>query len=187
MRAQVVPYLVGFLVGLLAAGVLWLLLTPPRGAPITLLPPFTPEPVRVHVTGAVAHPGVVVLAPGARVAQAVEAAGGMLEDANAGGVNLAAPLDDGDQVRVPWLAPAGGETAAGGAPGVAETPGAAVNLNTATLAELDRLPGIGPSLAREILAYREAHGAFSSIDDLLLVPGIGPAKLAALRDCVRID
>jgi len=187
MRARVVPYIVGFLVGLLAAGVLWLLLSPPRGAPITLLPPFTPLPLRIHVTGAVAHPGVVELAPGARVAQAIEAAGGMLDGALAGGVNLAAALEDGDQVRVPWAAPDAGDTAAGATPGPSPTPGAAVNLNTATLAELDRLPGIGPSLAREILAYREAHGAFASVDDLLLVPGIGPAKLAALRDIVCID
>jgi len=187
MRARVVPYLIGFLVGLLAAGALWLLLSPPRGTPITLLPPSTPLPLRIHVAGAVAHPGIVELAPGARVAQAIEAAGGTLEGANPDGVNLAAALEDGDQVRVPWLSPATGEAAAGPAPGAPETPGAVVNLNTATLAELDRLPGIGPSLAREILAYREAHGAFASVDDLLLVPGIGPAKLAALRDCVRID
>ncbi|MBM3123364.1 MAG: ComEA family DNA-binding protein, partial [Chloroflexi bacterium] len=168
-------------------GALWLLLSPPRGTPITLLPPSTPLPLRIHVAGAVAHPGIVELAPGARVAQAIEAAGGTLEGANPDGVNLAAALEDGDQVRVPWLSPATGEAAAGPAPGAPETPGAVVNLNTATLAELDRLPGIGPSLAREILAYREAHGAFASVDDLLLVPGIGPAKLAALRDCVRID
>ena len=176
MRARVVPYIVGFLVGLLAAGVLWLLLSPPRGTPITLLPPSTPLPLRIHVAGAVAHPGVVELASGARVAQAIEAAGGTLEGANTDGVNLAAALQDGDQVRVPWLAPAVGEAAADATPGTPQTPGAPVNLNTATLADLDRLPGIGPSLAREILAYREAHGAFASVDDLLLVPGIGPAK-----------
>lgn len=187
MRARVVPYIVGFLVGLLAAGVLWLLLSPPRGTPITLLPPSTPLPLRIHVTGAVAHPGIVELAPGALVAQAIEAAGGPLEGANPDGVNLAAALEDGDQVRVPWLSPAAGDAASEAAPAAPETPGAVVNLNTATLAELDRLPGIGPSLAREILAYREAHGAFASVDDLLLVPGIGPAKLAALRDWVRID
>lgn len=187
MRARVVPYIVGFLSGLLAAGALWLLLSPPRGTPITLLPPFTPLPLRVHVTGAVAHPGIVELAPGARVAQAIEAAGGSLEGANADGINLAASVEDGDQMRVPWLAPAAGDVAAEATPGAPETPGALVGLNAATLAELDRLPGIGPSLAREILAYREAHGAFASVDDLLLVPGIGPAKLAALRDGVRID
>lgn len=187
MRARVIPYIVGFLSGLLAAGALWLLLSAPRGTPITLLPPFTPVPLRVHVTGAVAHPGIVELAPGARVAQAIEAAGGPLDGANADGVNLAAAVEDGDQVRVPWLAPAADEVAAEATPGALETPGALVGLNTATLAELDRLPGIGPSLAREILAYREAHGAFAGVDDLLLVPGIGPAKLAALRDWVRID
>jgi len=187
MRARVVPYVVGFLVGLLSAGALWLLLSPPRGTPITLLPPSTPLPLRIHVAGAVAHPGIVELAPGARVAQAIEAAGGTLEGANADSLNLAAALEDGAQVRVPWLAPTPGELISGPTPGAAEAPGALLNLNTATLAELDRLPGIGPSLAKEILAYREAHGAFASVDDLLLVPGIGPAKLAALRDWIRID
>lgn len=187
MRARVVPYLFGFLMGLLASGVLWLLLSPPRGTPITLLPPPTPPPLRVHVIGAVAHPGVVELAPGARVAQAIQAAGGTREGANAEAVNLAAPLEDGDQVRVPWLTPAASEPqVAGAAPGPApDSP--RLNLNLATLADLDRLPGIGPSLAREILAYREAHGAFGSVDDLLLVPGIGPAKLEALRDLVSVN
>ncbi len=68
-----------------------------------------------------------------------------------------------------------------------ETPASPVNLNTASAAELDRLPGIGPSLAKEVIAYRESHGAFAAIEDLLLVPGIGPAKLAALQDLVCVQ
>lgn len=189
MRARLVPYLVGFLMGLMASGALWLLLSPPRGTPITLLPPPTSLPLRVHVVGAVVHPGVVELAPGARVAQALQAAGGTREGANAEAVNLAAPLEDGDQVRVPWLAASTIEprgTGTGPAP-IPAADSARLNLNTASLAELDRLPGIGPSLAREILDYREAHGAFGSVEDLLLVPGIGPAKLEALRDLVSVE
>jgi competence protein ComEA len=190
MRARVVPYLIGLLSGLLAGGILWLLLSPPRGTLVTLLPPPSPVPLRVHVIGAVHQPGVVELPPGALVEQAIQAAGGPAEGANLAAVNLAARLEDGDQVRVPLAAPTALTPDASTPPAVASTPvppGSPVNLNTASAPELDRLPGIGPSLAKEIIAYREAHGAFARVEDLLLVPGIGPAKLASLRDLVSVD
>jgi hypothetical protein len=104
MRARIVPYLFGLLSGLLAGGVLWLLLSPPRGTPVTLLPPPSPIPLRVHVIGAVLQPGVVELPPGALVEQAIQAAGRPAEGANLAAVNLAARLEDGDQVRVPLIA-----------------------------------------------------------------------------------
>jgi competence protein ComEA len=100
---------------------------------------------------------------------------------------MAARLQDGDQVRVPSRAAAVAELSSPvSTPGVV-TPGAPVNLNTASAAELDSLPGIGPSLAKEIIAYRESHGAFAAVEDLLLVPGIGPAKLASLSDLVSVQ
>lgn len=190
MRARVVLYLFGLLSGLLTGGVVWLLLSPPRGRPVTLLPPPSPVPLRVHVSGAVHQPGVVELPPGALVEQAIQAAGGPAEGANLDGVNLAARLEDGDQVRVPLAAATAltpGLSTAPAAASIAIPPSSPVNLNTATEPELDRLPGIGPSLAKEIIAYREAHGAFARVEDLLLVPGIGPAKLASLRDLVSVD
>ncbi len=190
MRARVVLYLFGLLSGLLTGGVVWLLLSPPRCGPVTLLPPPSPVPLRVHVSGAVHQPGVVELPPGALVEQAIQAAGGPAEGANLDGVNLAARLEDGDQVRVPLAAATAltpGLSTAPAAASIAIPPSSPVNLNTATEPELDRLPGIGPSLAKEIIAYREAHGAFARVEDLLLVPGIGPAKLASLRDLVSVD
>lgn len=159
-------------------------------------PPGTgvPAPVElvVHVAGAVIRPGIVHLAVGARVVDAIEAAGGVADDADLDQLNLAAPLGDGVQVRVPHQ----GETVpspispasigpGGGAAGAPPVP-TVVDLNRATAAELEQLPGIGPSLAAAIVTWRTEHGPFKRIDDLLEVPGIGPAKLASLADHVSV-
>ena len=149
----------------------------------------TPDLV-VHVAGAVAAPGVQRLPAGARVGDAVSAAGGPTAVADLGRVNLAAPLVDGTQVYVPAVGeavpfvvnPGGsgpGLTAAGDA---AERP---VDLNTAAEAELEELPGVGPAIAAAIVRHRAEH-PFAAVDDLLAVPGIGPAKLEALREHVRV-
>jgi competence protein ComEA len=187
VRARFVPYLTGLLSGLLTGGVLWLILSQPRGAPVTLLPPPSPAPLRIHVAGAVRVPGVYSLPAGSLVEQAIEAAGGPDEDAWVDAVNLAARLQDGDQVRIPYLAAAAADPPSPASTPGPQTPAAPVNLNTASASELDRLPGIGPSLAKEIIAYRESHGAFAAVEDLLSVPGIGPAKLAALHDLVCVN
>jgi competence protein ComEA len=130
---------------------------------------------------------VYSLPAGSLVQQAIEAADGPEEGASLDSINLAARLQDGDQVRVPRLAGPVAEVTSPQTTPAPETPAAPVNLNTASASELDRLPGIGPSLAKEIIAYRESHGAFARIEDLLSVPGIGPAKLASLQDLVRVD
>ncbi|MET0433896.1 MAG: ComEA family DNA-binding protein [Cellulomonas sp.] len=146
--------------------------------------------VWLHVVGQVVSPGVVALPAGSRVADAVAAAGGALPDADLAGLNLAAVVQDGAQIRVP--AP-GEEPAAdvGGADGVAGAPGAGasdgvVDVNTAGSAELQGLPGIGPVLADRIVAWREANGPFGSVDALLDVSGIGPAVLGQIRELVRV-
>ncbi|QEW00145.1 ComEA family DNA-binding protein [Microbacterium caowuchunii] len=133
----------------------------------------------VHVSGAVADPGLYRLAAGARVFDAVAAAGGLVEGADAEAVNLARPVTDGEQVRVPLV----GET-----PAAAEGTRAdgRVDLNTADAAALDELPRIGPAIAERIIAWREANGGFTSVDDLLAVPGIGEKMLASLRDLVIV-
>ncbi len=137
----------------------------------------------VHVAGAVRHPGVYRLRTGARVADAVRRAGGARRRADLGAVNLASELQDGRQVLVPLRAPgAGAAIAAGGA----AAPGVPLDLNTATVEQLDELDGIGPATAQQIVAYRESHGGFGSVEELDQVPGIGETRLAAIREKVRV-
>lgn len=153
-------------------------------APVATSTTTTTGPVVVHVAGAVASPGVHRLAPGARVIDAVEAAGGLAPDADPGAVNLAAPLADGSQVYVPRL----GEVPPGPAPdpvGGEEASGP-VDVNTADATLLETLPGVGPATAAAIIDHRERNGPFASVEGLLEVRGIGEAKLAALRDLVRV-
>jgi competence protein ComEA len=132
----------------------------------------------VDVVGAVRRPGVYRLGGGARVEDAVARAGGLTRRADPLGVNLAAPLVDGEQVVVSIRGSAG---APGGAAGAA---GAPVSLSTATVEQLDALPGIGPVTAQKIVDYRGQHGGFTSVDGLDAIPGIGPAKIADLQGLV---
>lgn len=155
----------------------------PGAAPITAAPPLV-----VQAAGAVARPGVYRLPDGARVADLVDAAGGPAPDADLDRVALAARLVDGQRVAVPRRGEATAPEPAAGAAGTpaATAPSGPVDLNTATVADLDRLPGVGPATAAAIVAYREQHGPFRTVDDLTEVPGIGPSKLAALRDLVTV-
>lgn len=152
-------------------------------------PELASRPVVVHVAGAVAGPGVYRLAGDARVHTAIEAAGGVAPDADLDGLNLAAAVVDGERVYVPVVGevdpatvPARPTTTAGPS---ASTSGP-LDLNTATAAEFDSLPGVGPATATAIVDDRERNGPFATVDDLDRVPGIGPAKLAALRDLVTV-
>lgn len=141
--------------------------------------------VVVHVAGAVRRPGVYRLRDGRRVGDAVRRAGGGRAGADLDAVNLAAKVTDGQQVLVPVRAPA---TAAGpaGAGAATAAPGVPLNLNTATLEQLDTLDGVGPATAQKILDARTERGGFRSVEDLGDVPGIGPKRLAALREKVRV-
>jgi competence protein ComEA len=159
------------------------------------------EKVVVHVVGAVRRPGLLRLPEGARVADAVARAGGATRRADLAGLNLAAPLVDGIQVLVPTRIAAtarspvgdgaasgasGSEAGAGVDPGsgALAPAGRKLSLASATAAELDELPGVGPVTAQNILDYRTEHGPFRSVDDLDAVPGIGPARIEQLRDLV---
>lgn len=146
-----------------------------------------PSPARrlvVHVVGAVREPGLYKLREGSRVDDAIQRAGGPKPKAALELVNLASPVADGQQVVVP-LRGSGGATVPG-SPGAAGATGGVVHLNSATLEELDTLPGVGPVTAQKILDYRTANGAFSSVDELDAVPGIGPATLEELRPLVGL-
>ncbi len=171
------------------SGIAVLMVQRPAPTTITLLPPeptrtlaptATPGPVTVYVTGAVARPQSLVSVPaGSRVQDVLDAAGGVTSAADLNGVNLGQRVHDGDMVFVPSIEQANGTP----------TPNhpAVVSINTATAEELTTLPAIGPALAEEIVRYRTQHGPFTRLEDLDAVPGIGPAKLDAIREMVVFD
>jgi len=159
--------------------------------------------ITVYVSGEVVKPGVYVLLATARVIDALQAAGGATNQADLVVVNLAAPLVDAAQVFIPRMGSTprvklprphaginlpvvGGTGAGGGAVGSATSAAGIVDINSATLSDLDALPGVGPSTAQAIIDYRVANGPYASVDDLLNVRGIGPSKLAAMRARVRV-
>jgi competence protein ComEA len=142
--------------------------------------------VVVHVAGAVRDPGVYRLPSGARVDDAVARAGGATRRADLGGLNLAAELEDGRQVLVPERPRRGGGASSVVAPPAEPAEGQPLNLNTATLEQLDTLSGIGPTTAQKILDFREEKGGFGSVEELGEIPGIGEKRLATLREEVTL-
>ena len=165
----------GVLIGLLAAGVIWLAASRPRGEPVTLLPTPMPGMLTVYVSGAVVTPGVYLLPDGSRVDAAIQAAGGFVPGAEPGSINLAAELKDGQQIDVPGIVSSSHINAG------------RVNINSATVSELDALPGIGPMTAQTIVDYRLQNGPFQVIQDLQNVPGIGPATYERIKDYITIE
>lgn len=184
----------------------WLLRTPPAPpeaslpratttavpgveAPASTLPgpgaPTSVPDVVVHVAGAVATPGVYRLPAGSRVEAALAAAGGPAPDGDAGMVNLAAVLVDGQRLYVPRVGEAVPASAVP-SPDASAPPAGPIDVNHATAGQLDELPGVGPATAAAIVRHREQHGPFASVEQLLDVPGIGPAKLAAFRELVTV-
>jgi competence protein ComEA len=137
----------------------------------------------IDVAGAVRRPGLYRLRSGSRIDDAIAAAGGATRKAELDTVNLAAPVADGEQVVVPRRGSAAGSAAAT-PPAAGSSPTAPVDLNSATLEQLEALPGIGPVTAQKIIDYRQQHGAFHSVAELQGVPGIGPAHMAQLKGLV---
>ena len=160
-------------------GSVQVLLPPPTSTP---LPTGTPAPLRVYVSGAVAHPDVYVLSPASIVKDALAAAGGASADADLARVNLALALQDQMQVHVPMLHETLPAAAISSTLQIVTTPMGVVNINTASLADLDRLAGIGPTLAQRIIDYRP----YRSIQEILNVPGIGQATFEKLKDSITV-
>jgi competence protein ComEA len=176
-------FFIGLCAGLLAAALILIGNGRLEGKPILLSTPRDSPGVRVSVRGAVVAPGIYRLPSGSIVQDALSAAGGLLPLGDASRLNLAAPLSDGQELRIPQMTPTP-------APGTPTLPfpqtGGRINLNTATPAELQTLPGIGPVLAQRIVEYRDANGPFQSVDDLLKVKGIGPSLLEKIQDLVEV-
>jgi competence protein ComEA len=148
--------------------------------------------VVVHVAGKVRRPGVITLPAGSRVTDAIRAAGGLRPGVDTGSLNLARRLTDGEQIPVglPAVAASPGG-APGSAPGVppaepGTVPGTPLDLNTATVEQLQELPGVGPVLARRIVDHRTQHGGFRGVEQLREVSGIGERRFAELKDLVRV-
>ena len=165
--------------------------TPALTPSATFVPTVTPAPLRVHVSGAVQHPGVYSLEQGSRVQEALELAGGVAEDADLDRINLAAWVSDGQKVYVPKQ----GETdlpvmllSAGSVSGqvVGLSGSGKVNINTATAEELDTLPGIGPAYAERIIRHRQEQGPFESIEQIMEVKGIAEGKFEELKDLISV-
>lgn len=197
---QVIYVLIGLLAGFILAGALFIVTRTPSGEPVKLLPSPTQPSITVQIIGDVVHPGVYSFAQGSRVQDAVNAAGGLLSTADTTSVNLAAKLEDGQQLNIPSQ----GGGVAGALPGSSSLPGSSnapflvlttptipagnlININTATLAQLDTLPGIGPTTAQKIIDYRSQHGPFQKIEDIMNVPGIGPATFDNIKTLISVQ
>ena len=157
--------------------------------PAPVIPTVEPTPMLVHAAGAVQAPGVYLFRGEARVLDLVEAAGGLAADADYERVNLADTVFDGQWVYIPWVGqaeipiPLNGSGFAGEGAAARSGP---LNLNTATAQQLESLPGVGPATAAAIIEHRQRIGGFASVDGLLAVSGIGPAKLSVIRDLVAV-
>jgi len=167
--------IIGALIGLVGAGIIWFVAMPPRGEAVLLIPTPSAGMLTIYISGAVAKPGVYSLPSDSRVNAAIIAAGGFVPGADQELINLAAPLKDGEQIDVPGIVDSGHINAG------------RVNINTATLAELDALPGIGLTTAQAIVDYRIQIGTFQYIQDLLNVPGIGPSTFDKIKNFITVE
>ena len=179
----------GVLFGLFVALLIWVVSRNPRGQAVTLRPVPTEKPIIVHVTGAVPRPGVYALGQGSRVQDAISAAGGFLADAEKSGINLARALEDGEQLEIPYAEGASPVIGTEIPPLVLTEPSSnseLININTASQAELETLPGIGQTTAQRIIEYREQNGPFVNTEDIINVAGIGSGTYERIKDLITV-
>jgi len=165
----------GILIGLLSAGLILFLSSPPSREPVVILPTYTSAPIWVEISGAVNFPGAYSINSGSRVKDVIEASGGCLDNADLTSINLVAPVTDGQKIIVPPK----GESAQILIP--AESQSEKINLNIANQEQIETLPGIGPKKAKDILNYRMNNGPFQSLQDLLNIDGIGEKTLEEIE------
>jgi competence protein ComEA len=175
----------GILLGLFLAALVWIIARNPTGEAVTLRPVPTEKPLVVHITGAVPRPGVYALPQGARVQDGISAAGGFLAEAEKTDINLAAPLEDGQKLDIPFIEGAS-PVLATPEEQVVTTTTELIDINTASQAELESLPGIGPTTAQKIIEYRDENGPFVSIEDIINVSGIGPGTYERIKDLITV-
>jgi competence protein ComEA len=181
---QIGNFLVSLFLVIIIAAVINLVTAQPRGISIELSPPPTPAPVRVHVNGAVIDPGVYSLPSRSIVQDAIEAAGGLTSVASIENINLASPLQDGQLIYI--FSSDEPSTESSHTPPSSNTTIPRININTADASDLERLPGIGPSLAGKIVEFRQLNGTFETVEQLLEVSGIGPSKLEEIKDYIIV-
>lgn len=187
---QIAYVLIGLLFGFVLAGVLFWVTHLQQGTAIVLEPAPTKIPIEVQVIGGVVRPGVYTLPDGSRVQDAITAAGGLLAETDPSTINLVAKLIDGQQLVIPSGTNTSGRATSIPLFSVISTPGnnlsssQLININTATLEELVALPGIGPTTAQKIIDYRNLHGPFSNIEDVMNVSGIGPATFDRIQGLI---
>ncbi|HMB21942.1 MAG TPA: ComEA family DNA-binding protein, partial [Anaerolineales bacterium] len=170
----------GILFGLFVAALVWVVARNPSGTAVVLRPAPTEKPVIVYITGAVPRPGVYALPKEARIQDAISAAGGFLAEADKSQINLAALLEDGQKLDIPYIE--GASPVLGTPlPEVDTSTTELIDINTASLEELDTLPGIGPTTAQKIIDYRETSGPFVNAEDIINVPGIGPGTYERIK------
>lgn len=182
--------LLGIFLGLAVGAAILIIATPNLGEGIELLPDPSPMPDKVHVSGAVLNAGVYDLPPGSRYEDAIYAAGGLQPNADVSQINMAKKVSDGEKIVVPEKCDtcAAQDNVNNLSPAVEKSqPGGLLNLNTASLEDLEKLPGIGPSRAKDIVAYRDKIGGFLSLSQLDEVPGIGQVTLNQLKEWVTIE
>jgi competence protein ComEA len=175
----------GILFGLFLAALVWVVARNPSGEAVILRPVPTEKPLIVHITGAVPRPGVYALPLGARVQDGISAAGGFLAEAEKSQINLAALLEDGEKLDIPYIE--GASPVIGTpVPEVVTSTTELINLNIASAAELESLPGIGPTTAQKIIDYREQNGPFINAEDIINVSGIGPGTYERIKDLITV-
>ncbi len=193
--------LIGLMAGFVLAAILLIVTRLPGGQPVTLEPAPTQAPIVIQIIGAVVKPGVYALPVGSCVQDAVNAAGGLLAEADLNSVNLAARLEDGQQINIPSLGASSGiskvstptrapfiiiSTLTPSTPSTA-VPGSLVNINTATAQQMaDALPCIGTIYSQSIVTYRQKNGPFQHIEDIMQIPGIGNSTFTCIQNLITV-